>query len=361
MNKFICVFFGLLLFSVHLKSQNDEFLKFDITEHDFGLVKEELGTVSCTFEYTNMYNKPVTIQRVVAGCGCTASEYTQTPVRPGRKGTVKVTYNANNRPGRISQVVTIITDIEENPNFTVAIKGEVIPREPSKLDLYPIAMGNLRLKSSHLAFEDIKNTQSKTLSLELYNNWTQTMTLSIASISDFITYRFEPEQLRPEEEGRLIITYHADKKNDYGLIFDQLHLATNDADGPDKYFYISANIMEDFSYMSLNELRNAPNMEFEELAFDFDTISEGEKVTHKFTFINNGLSDLRLRKIATSCGCTASEVSSDIIRPGESAWIIVDFDSHGKRGQQRQTITIINNNPHDPVIQLVMHGFVNSR
>jgi len=71
-------------------------------------------------------------------------------------------------------------------------------------------------------------------------------------------------------------------------------------------------------------------MEFNEIAFDFGEIMEGEKVTHNYTFKNTGKEPLIISNAKGSCGCTVPSWPREPIPPGESADIKVQFDSKGK-------------------------------
>ena len=55
-------------------------MKFEEKSHNFGIFDEAIETVSYNFEFTNTGNEPLVIKNVRTTCGCTASEYTQTPV-----------------------------------------------------------------------------------------------------------------------------------------------------------------------------------------------------------------------------------------------------------------------------------------
>ena len=47
----------------------------------------------------------------MASCGCTVPTYTKTPIKPGEKGTVKVTYNGKGKfPGHFKKTVTLRTN-----------------------------------------------------------------------------------------------------------------------------------------------------------------------------------------------------------------------------------------------------------
>ena len=72
----------------HAQGQAD--IKFDKTTHNFGTFSESSPVVSCTFTFTNVGDAPLVIHQAVASCGCTVPEYTQEPVMPGKKGTIKI-------------------------------------------------------------------------------------------------------------------------------------------------------------------------------------------------------------------------------------------------------------------------------
>ncbi|MDA3820608.1 MAG: DUF1573 domain-containing protein, partial [Candidatus Delongbacteria bacterium] len=59
-----------------------------------------------------------------------------------------------------------------------------------------------------------------------------------------------------------------------------------------------------------------------------------------------------------SCGCTATQPEKSIIKPGESSFIKVTFNSGGRRGKQRKTITIIANDPEQSTTRLRIEGTV---
>jgi len=90
------------------------------------------------------------------------------------------------------------------------------------------------------------------------------------------------------------------------------------------------------------ELIDVPTtMEFDEMSFDFGTITDGEVVTKIFTFENTGDEDLILLTVKGSCGCTVPEEwPTQPISPGESAEIKVNFNSANRVGTTRKTVRI---------------------
>jgi hypothetical protein len=101
---------------------------FEVKSHDFGTIKEEGGPVSCYFEFTNTGDKPLLIIDATASCGCTRPEYPSKPIKPGKKGKIKVTYSPIGRPGAFKKTVKVKTNGKER-TITLRIVGAVIPKK----------------------------------------------------------------------------------------------------------------------------------------------------------------------------------------------------------------------------------------
>lgn len=98
------------------------------------------------------------------------------------------------------------------------------------------------------------------------------------------------------------------------------------------------------------ENKNAPEMVFEVLEFNFGTIKQGESVTHEFTFVNNGKEDLVITNAQGSCGCTVPQYPKEAIVKGAKGVIKVTFNSAGKMGLQDKTVTLTSNAKNSPII-----------
>ena len=86
-----------------------------------------------------------------------------------------------------------------------------------------------------------------------------------------------------------------------------------------------------------------PRFGFDHKDYDFGVIIQGEKLKHVYTYTNTGGSDLVISNVRTSCGCTVPNWNKKPLPPGESEQIEVIFDSEGKRGTQRKTVTLVAN------------------
>lgn len=103
--------------------------------------------------------------------------------------------------------------------------------------------------------------------------------------------------------------------------------------------------------MEIAETEPLPVFSFTEEHFDFGRILEGEVVTHEFVFTNTGNADLIIENVKPSCGCTTPDWTKEPILPGEQGSIKVQFDSKGKSGMQKKSVTVTaNTQPRTKVI-----------
>lgn len=91
--------------------------------HSFGDI-EKGKPVSHEFSFKNTTKQTVLLTNVKASCGCTATNYTKTPVKPGETGTVTATFNAASA-GSFSKTITVTTN-DSDVNKVLTIKGKVL-------------------------------------------------------------------------------------------------------------------------------------------------------------------------------------------------------------------------------------------
>ena len=100
---------------------------FEETTHDFGMIKEEGGPVSCIFTFINEGEAPLVIISASAQCGCTRPSFPQSPINPGKKGEIKVTFHPQGRPGEFIKEVKVKTNDKKHRTTKLKIMGVVIP------------------------------------------------------------------------------------------------------------------------------------------------------------------------------------------------------------------------------------------
>lgn len=348
MNKiiYLTAILFLLMYSKNSIAQSVEArIALDEEAFNFGKIEEQGGSVEHRFVFTNTGAKALVITNVKASCGCTTPNWSKNPVPPGGKGFVSAIYNPLGRPGAFNKSITVTSNAENSPNV-IHINGNVIAKQPTIEEKYRYAMDGVRLGSSNVHFQEIYNNETKTLSIKVINTLETNAKITFneqRNIPAYITIVSKPEILKANEEGEIIITYDASKKNDWDYVYDRLYLSVNGTYNPNNRITVSAVIKEKFTE---EQLKNPPAIEFlNETSFDFGSVKQGEKIEYEFKFKNTGKSDLIIRKTKTSCGCTASVSKDKVIKPGQESSINAVFNTRGKRGKQTKTITVITNIP----------------
>lgn len=120
--------FALLLLSFTVFAQDGP-AKFAETKHEFGKIKQGVP-VTTEFTFINTTARPLIVENAEAGCGCTTPEYPKAPVMAGKKGVIKVTYNAAN-PGVFNKDVNVKFAGTQLP-VTLHITGDVVAKAKSK-------------------------------------------------------------------------------------------------------------------------------------------------------------------------------------------------------------------------------------
>jgi len=127
MKKLILLFtlFVGTAIAVHAQNKPAEF-KFEKELHNFG--KVVIGKpVTVDFKFTNVGDQPLIVSKVESSCGCTVPEYTQTPVKKGETGLIKVTFNPAGAPLPFSKIVTITSNAKTSTKV-LYIKGETVAK-----------------------------------------------------------------------------------------------------------------------------------------------------------------------------------------------------------------------------------------
>ena len=96
-------------------------------EHDFGKVIQG-ERVTFAFKFKNSGDADLVIANISATCGCTATEYPKTPIKPGEENTIKVTFDSSGKEGFQHKTITIAANTQPS-NTELAIKALVISPE----------------------------------------------------------------------------------------------------------------------------------------------------------------------------------------------------------------------------------------
>lgn len=101
-------------------------LSFNKKEHDFGEIKEG-AKVETVFVFTNTGEADLIITNAQASCGCTVPEFTKEPIKPGKTGKMKVSFDSTGKPGMQQKSVNITCNTQQGSDV-LTIKANVLPK-----------------------------------------------------------------------------------------------------------------------------------------------------------------------------------------------------------------------------------------
>ena len=101
-------------------------VKFDKTEHDFGVINEG-DVVETVFTFTNSGKSELIITSAKGSCGCTVPEWPKEPIMPGEEGQIRVKFNSDKKPNLQQKSITLVTNTEQGKEI-LKIKAQVTPK-----------------------------------------------------------------------------------------------------------------------------------------------------------------------------------------------------------------------------------------
>jgi len=334
-------------------------MKVSSSEHDFGKFKEEAGKQKFDFVVMNTGDQPLVIQNIVASCGCTTPDWTKGPIPPKGTGKITAVYDPANRPGPFNKTLSVYSN--SKPEVVVlVIKGEVIPHEKTVEELFTFAVGPVRFESNHLAFTNVKKNEKKIKVMQVINTSDKPAKIEFDMVPAHLTLKVSPETLKPGQKGLVEGTYDATKNDSWGNVSDMIKLKINGEPQQNVYYYVSANLVEDFSNLTKEQLENAPVFKVDSMTINLGKIPGSTANDVEFKFKNNGKSDLIVRHVRASCGCTAVQqgIQGQPIKPGESGSIKATFNSGSYKGKVTKAIYVYTNDPKNPESVLMLNADV---
>jgi hypothetical protein len=347
----------LLVFIASTAVKSQPKTEFSAKLHDFGKIAEAEGKKSFTFYVSNKGNQPLVIQRIEASCGCTTPEFTKTPIPPGGKGVITAIFDPENRSGIFSKTLTVYTN--STPAAVVlTLKGEVVARERKVEESFLWPVGPVRFQSREIAFQGFPKTQKKVRIMQLINTSNEQVKVEFTDLPSHLLLKCVPESLKPGQKGVAECTYAGMKDNRWGPVSDMIRVKLNGI-VQETGIYVSANLLEDFSDLTREEIANAPVFKPVNARFDFGQIDPSAPKNAEFIIRNEGKRELIIRDVKPYCDCASVIRGAGItIKPGGTGTVVVSFNPGGLSGDVTRQVFVCSNDPKNSQAILIFHANV---
>lgn len=122
MKLLILIFIFIAVACNSISTNSDAQISFLNKEQDWGTLSYKKPQTK-QFVFSNPGDQPLVILDVKTSCGCTDPQWTSKPVKPGKTGSIDITYDSD-FPGRFRKTITVFYNGKNSPD-TLTIKGEV--------------------------------------------------------------------------------------------------------------------------------------------------------------------------------------------------------------------------------------------
>ena len=332
------------------------------TTHDFGKVRDDQKTLTTQIKVVNTGDSALAITRVQSNCGCTVADYTHALMQPGDTGCVTIRYSTRNIPGAFEKKVWVYTN--GNPRkSTLIVKGSVIGSPESVADHYPYGFGPIRLNSVNLPLGEVLKGSARSAYISGYNSGDHTWHLRASTRSPFLSCNVMPNTVAPGDLFIASVYCSAAKAPLWGFNADSVML---EAYNPVTHttlrgsFNVMLQVKEDFSKLSVKQLRQAPVIEVSTDKVDFQVVAPNEPVQRSFTITNRGKDKLLLRRLYVPDGeGISAETNACTLKKGQSATVTVTLNAPHRHDSVVNTrLTIISNDPYTPQAEVRLVGIV---
>lgn len=321
------------------------------SSHDFGAFDEDMGPVSCQFYVVNDGTEPLVILSARATCGCTVPRYTRTPINPGDSAAVDVTYNPAARPGKFDKKVKVKTNASSADEI-LTIRGVVIGSLHTLRAHYPVEVGRLKLKARTVPFGDMRKGSTKTAFLDGYNQSQDTIYPVVEGLPPYIDVDVAPRAVPPGQQLTMTFFCNSARAADLWGFNEARATVSTGLGTPADTLSLLTIINEDFSRLTPEQLRRAPQIAVSDASIDLGRIApDARPVKARITIDNFGSDPLIVRRVVCSSPVVTAKAKALKIKGGKQSYIEVTVDpSRLEAGADmvNERITIITNDPSHP-------------
>jgi len=172
---------------------------------------------------------------------------------------------------------------------------------------YKMEDNKLKLEKTYFNLGNVYNDQVKKESTTIFNDTDQPMTVTFSGVPKYISISVSPKTIPAKSKAVISLEYRVSENKDHkgkqnwGYQNSRIKLIVNgNTQNNRNNLSVRANIQEDYSKYTPEQLANAPKIEMKEKVFEFGTINQGDKVTHEYVFTNTGKTPLEIRKVKGS-------------------------------------------------------------
>ena len=343
MKQLITLLFALLISTLHSTLSAQPLLSFDQNT-------QELGTLlwhtprTATFKFTNKGTTDLRITEVRTDCGCTAVDWTRTPVGPGSTGIIQATYDAE-MLGHFQKGIAVYTDLDSRPVY-LTLMGQVSMTQTEASMEFPYKIGDYYLSTDNIEFDDVNRGDTPAFALSIFNAGKKSYTPELMHLPKYLTVEADPEIIRPGRTGHLLITLNSSGLNTMGLTQTSIYLSRFPGDRVCKEteINVSATLLPDFIDTPVQHAM-APVAVIDSTHISLGPLGKKKKVTGELVLRNTGRTPLVISALQVYNPGISVSIGKRRIAPGSSEKLKISVNANNTFFKGRRRVLLITNDP----------------
>ncbi|MGN0234100.1 MAG: DUF1573 domain-containing protein [Bacteroidaceae bacterium] len=299
-----------------------------------------------TLGFRNRGDKPLRLIRVHPSCNCLDVQYPSQSIPAGGHAEITLTFNAE-QLGSFYRDVEIFTDASDKPVY-MAIQGNVVTEVADYGQDFPIDLGNVRLQTNYVEFDDVNRGDKPSVEIEVVNLERTAYRPTLMHLPPYLSAESIPEDIPGGKTGRIRITLDSGKLPLLGLNQTSIYLAryVGDKISDTNEIYVNSVLLPDFSHMSAEQIANSPELQVESNEVDLGSIGQKEKLTKTLILYNSGRSPLHFKQVQVFNKAVSVSLGNRILKPGKSTKLKVTvIAKYLKKAKSRPRVLLITDDP----------------
>ena len=321
--------------------------------YSFGQI-EWKHPVTVQYTITNTGDQPLVLTEVEPDCACSVAQWTKTPIAPGAKGTVNVTFAAK-ALGHFQKSVAIYSNAQPNLVY-LKFNGEVVQEIKDFTKTHPYLIGQIRIDKNSLDFPDIQHGEQPVIHIGVVNLSDRPYEPVLMHLPPYLKMEAEPKVLLKGKKGTVKLTLDASQLNDYGLTQTSVYLSrfAGDKVSEDNEIPVSAILLPDFSRMTAKDSLDAPAIRISETNIDLSVpLIKKKKASYNILIANAGKTPLVISKLQVFNSSVGVSLKKTVLPPDGMTKLKVTIrkrDVGNKKHHLR--ILMITNDPLNPKVEI---------
>lgn len=321
--------------------------------YDFGQI-EWKHPVTVQYSITNTGDRPLVLTEVEPDCACSVAQWTKTPIVPGAKGTVNVTFDAE-ALGHFNKSVAIYCNAQPHLVY-LKFNGEVVREIKDFTKTHPYLIGQIRIDKNSLDFPDVQAGEKPVMHIGVVNLSDRPYEPVLMHLPPYLQTEVKPNVLQKGEKGVITVTLDSERLTDFGLTQSSVYLArfAGDKVGDENEIPVSAILLPDFSGMSDTEKANTPVVNLSIKDIDMSTaLAKKSKARQDIVITNTGRSPLQISKLQVFHPAVGAGLKKSVLKPGESTRLRVTVVKRNIGKKRRHLrLLMITNDPMQPKVEI---------